>query len=1214
MPRQPKKPEELWDAHREQIREYYIVENKTLGQTMEFMKTEHNFDASKKEYVSRLQLWQLTKNLKKTDWQLVHRRDSARKRTRILVNEEDIAPKRLKRARTRYKSEFDKSFQSIVSRCTSTRGINIRSPSPEPSINIRLDTIPWFRFRDNFDSQLLSTTHMLIPQLNWISPPGSPGIGCSPGELSMQRARTLIAEFSGLREGNNDIDSTRTVLQPLERILPWKPSTGSCLISNEPFFLLIQSCIYLSSNGCLTQTDMDGFLGCILVSVSKPLLSQFIDRLQKLGNESVEIFLSRLLLSAVSLEKVDLVLVLLQQGVDPNHGGYDDYEKHTHSFHLPVTRLDPLRMAVLRGNSHITKRLLNAKANPNAFSPGVPVSPLELAISVSHGNFQITQILLKSGANINAYSRYEIGTNSLSETFPGLMLEPTQRTLLMKAVAVQNIDITRLLLSNGAPVNEVSFNSGTALHIAIMKNDMDMVELLLEAGAEVNLVDSLENSTRQYFTHCLESLEKHQRSLERRDIQTGNREYLRFIQETKWEAFSSPIQIAARQNNLGIVRRLLEAGADVNYQPNWGKIWDQIPAPPHLIECSRFYQRMRTVSRERFQTALHEAASQGNLDMTSLLLQHSTAPDRTNALGATVLQLVCGLKQCEKGNEEEPEMRLLKARRQLAQVLLCSGSDVNFPPGPLKGRTALQAAAETGDQELVELLLDHGADIHGPPAIRDGLTSLEAAARSGKPDVIRLLVGNDSAPTTHLYWIAMHVAAQRGDVPTIKQELERGVDINALYSPQHMSEIRGTLLQAAIKGGSVSAVQMLLNAGAEVELISKGETAICTAIRNDNCDILHLLLLHGADPNPPGVRITPLAIAAIRGNVDMIRSLLTAGAEVDRLSCRPEISNIEPNVMATPLFWTFFVCSDGPENRLSSNQCKILKDTTSLLLSFDADPNLGSEGSSAEISPWSVICSVQNPSLAEMLLEYGANPNIPDCSGLYPIQAAAMYGRNEIAQLLVDAHADVNAPADGQYFCTALEWAVHIEFHLWSSGKEEELVRILLNAGARIEDKGALLLEAICANLFNFALELLEDGIDANASSPALMEAARVGNMELVRLLLNCGADINAQLDELGVMSPLKFSIRNGDFNMAKLLLEKGADINAPTPSDEDITALELAALRGSLDIVHLLLEKDKEVDMLESRCREAARCADQEGHYILARILREYKPQRSEN
>lgn len=727
----------------------------------------------------------------------------------------------------------------------------------------------------------------------------------------MQRARTLIAKILRLREGNNDIDSTRRVLQLLEKHLPSKLSADSCLVSNEPFFLLIQSCIYLSSNGRLIQKDMDDFLGYILATVSKPLFNQFIDRLQKWGNETVESFLSRLLLSAVSLEKEDVVSVLLQQGVNPNHDGYDDNDEHSNTFQLSIARLDPLRMAILRGNSHITRRLLSSKANPNAFSPGVPVSPLEFAISVSHGNLLITQMLLESGANINACSTYEIETVSLYEKFPHLKLELTQRTLLMKAVGVQNIDITGLLLSNGAPVNEVSFISGTALQIAIMKNDVEMVELLLEAGAEVDLVNSLENSARQYFTHRLESLEKCQTWLGLIGIRSPEQDLLSFDQETKWEAFSSPIQMAARQNNVGVVRRLLQAGADVNYQPNWDKIWDKIPAPPHPTESSSYYQNMRRVSRGRFQTALHEAASQGNLDMISLLLQHATAPDRTNALGATVLQLICGLKQCEKGREDGGNEEVLKARRQLAQVLLRSGSDVNFPPGPLNGRTALQAAAETGDKELVEILLDHGADIHSPPAIQGGLTSWEAAARSGKLDVIRLLVHNDSVPTAHLYWIAVHVAAQRGDVPAIKQGLERGVDINALYSTEHMSEIRGTLLQAAIKGGSVSAVQMLLDAGADLELISEDETAICTAIREDNCDMFHLLLLHGANPSPPGIRITPLAIAAVRGDLDMIRSLITAGAEVDRLSRKPDPFPVEPNGMATPLLFSGHSSSVG---------------------------------------------------------------------------------------------------------------------------------------------------------------------------------------------------------------------------------------------------------------------------------------------------------------
>lgn len=48
MPRLPKKPQEVWDAQKERIRAYYITDRKTLSETMELMKSEHDFDATKK--------------------------------------------------------------------------------------------------------------------------------------------------------------------------------------------------------------------------------------------------------------------------------------------------------------------------------------------------------------------------------------------------------------------------------------------------------------------------------------------------------------------------------------------------------------------------------------------------------------------------------------------------------------------------------------------------------------------------------------------------------------------------------------------------------------------------------------------------------------------------------------------------------------------------------------------------------------------------------------------------------------------------------------------------------------------------------------------------------------------------------------------------------------------------------------------------------------
>lgn len=46
MPRQPNKPPELWEAHKEHIHTFYIIDNKTLTETVDLMNRIHNFDAT----------------------------------------------------------------------------------------------------------------------------------------------------------------------------------------------------------------------------------------------------------------------------------------------------------------------------------------------------------------------------------------------------------------------------------------------------------------------------------------------------------------------------------------------------------------------------------------------------------------------------------------------------------------------------------------------------------------------------------------------------------------------------------------------------------------------------------------------------------------------------------------------------------------------------------------------------------------------------------------------------------------------------------------------------------------------------------------------------------------------------------------------------------------------------------------------------------------
>ena len=95
---------------------------------------------------------------------------------------------------------------------------------------------------------------------------------------------------------------------------------------------------------------------------------------------------------------------------------------------------------------------------------------------------------------------------------------------------------------------------------------------------------------------------------------------------------------------------------------------------------------------------------------------------------------------------------------------------------------------------------------------------------------------------------------------------------------------------------------------------------------------------------------------------------------------------------------------------------------------------------------------------------------------------------------------------------------------------------------------------------------LLDKG--AQIDVRALCSAARAGELEMVRLLLEKGVDPNGAT---GSPSPLCFALRFDRIEMVKLLLGGGADINGEGKHGYD-TALYVACCKGSTELVDLLL------------------------------------------
>ena len=171
---------------------------------------------------------------------------------------------------------------------------------------------------------------------------------------------------------------------------------------------------------------------------------------------------------------------------------------------------------------------------------------------------------------------------------------------------------------------------------------------------------------------------------------------------------------------------------------------------------------------------------------------------------------------------------------------LSEGADINARLEKKRGRSALIAAAEKGDQELVELLLEAGADI-------------EIATKRGRRALHRSIYGN---------------------VDVMRVLLEADADVNA-------ADKRGNrTLNLASYENFPAMVERLIGAGADVNVRNeRTNTPLHHAAEKGSIDAIHLLIAAGANLQAKNKRgNTPLMVAQDQGQEEAAKVLKQAGA------------------------------------------------------------------------------------------------------------------------------------------------------------------------------------------------------------------------------------------------------------------------------------------------------------------------------------------------
>lgn len=129
---------------------------------------------------------------------------------------------------------------------------------------------------------------------------------------------------------------------------------------------------------------------------------------------------------------------------------------------------------------------------------------------------------------------------------------------------------------------------------------------------------------------------------------------------------------------------------------------------------------------------------------------------------------------------------------------------------------------------------------------------------------------------TNAHAQSLRKAVLAGDLTEVQRLLEAGADTN----PEDV----GAALYFAAQRGHEAIVGVLIEHGAEVNVVTRFGTPLQIAARGDHVRIVAMLLENGANPDlGGGEKIdTPLHDAAARGAVDAAHLLLKSGADVNR--------------------------------------------------------------------------------------------------------------------------------------------------------------------------------------------------------------------------------------------------------------------------------------------------------------------------------------------